>query len=233
VLELSDVTAHYGGVQALHGVSLEVRRGETVALVGANGAGKTTLLHCISGVHPLSGGALRFDGDDLRGVPPHRRVARGVVQVPEGRQVFAPMSVEDNLLLGAFLRTRSAAEATLAQVFALFPVLAERRRSLAGALSGGQQQMLAIGRALMAQPRLLLFDEPSMGLAPVIAGEIYTAIAALRRGGTTMLIVEQNAIAAIAVADRGVVLETGRVVHDGPAASLRHDDRLRRAYLGA
>jgi branched-chain amino acid transport system ATP-binding protein len=233
VLELRDIAAHYGRVQALHGVSLRIAQGETVALVGANGAGKTTLLHVISGVHAASAGTIRYEGRDIGRSPSHRRVALGIVQVPEGRQVFAPMTVEDNLRLGAFLRPSAEADATLARVFALFPALRERRRSPAGTLSGGQQQMLAIGRALMGRPRLLLFDEPSMGLAPVIAAEIYAAIAELKRGGTTMLIVEQNALTAIAVADRALVMETGRIVHDGAAAALRYDDRLRRAYLGA
>ena len=232
MLELRNLTSHYGRVQALHGANLALARGETLALVGANGAGKTTLLRTISGVQRASGGAVLFDGIDITAMPPHRRVRLGIAQVPEGRQVFTPLSVEDNLRIGAFVHAHAAAESSLERVFAMFPVLRERRESPAGALSGGQQQMLAIGRALMSLPRLLLLDEPSMGLAPVIAAEIFAAIHELKRAGTTMLLVEQNAHAALNVADRGCVMETGRIVHDGPAETLRYDDDLRRAYLG-
>jgi branched-chain amino acid transport system ATP-binding protein len=206
---------------------------ETVALVGANGAGKTTLLNAISGLQRASAGAVVFDGEDITAMPAHRRVRLGIAQVPEGRQVFTTLSVEDNLRLGAYTGARAATARGLERSYAMFPVLAERRSSPAGTLSGGQQQMLAIGRALMAEPRLLLLDEPSMGLAPVVAAEIFTAIAALKRAGTTMLLVEQNAHAALDVADRGCVLETGRIVHDGPANALRYKDELRRAYLAA
>ncbi|HEY7610447.1 MAG TPA: ABC transporter ATP-binding protein [Alphaproteobacteria bacterium] len=233
MLEIRALTSHYGRVQALHGVSLAVKPRETVALVGANGAGKTTLLNAISGLQRASGGAVLFDGEDITAMPAHRRVRRGIAQVPEGRQVFTTLSVEDNLRLGAYTASHAATARGLERGYAMFPVLAERRSSPAGTLSGGQQQMLAIGRALMAEPRLLLLDEPSMGLAPVVAAEIFAAIAALKRAGTTMLLVEQNAHAALDVADRGCVLETGRIVHDGPANALRYKDELRRAYLAA
>jgi len=233
VLEIRALASHYGRVQALHGVSLSIQARETVALVGANGAGKTTLLNTISGVHRASAGAVFFDGADITFMPAHRRVRLGIAQVPEGRQVFTVLSVEDNLRLGAYVSSHAVAARGIERVFAMFPVLKERRDSPAGTLSGGQQQMLAIGRALMAAPRLLLLDEPSMGLAPVVAAEIFAAIAALKRSGTTMLVVEQNAHAALAVADRGCVLETGRIVHDGPANALRYKDELRRAYLAA
>jgi len=233
VLEIRALASHYGRVQALHGVSLSIQARETVALVGANGAGKTTLLNTISGVHRASAGAVFFEGADITFMPAHRRVRLGIAQVPEGRQVFTVLSVEDNLRLGAYVSSHAVAARGIERVFAMFPVLKERRDSPAGTLSGGQQQMLAIGRALMAAPRLLLLDEPSMGLAPVVAAEIFAAIAALKRSGTTMLVVEQNAHAALAVADRGCVLETGRIVHDGPANALRYKDELRRAYLAA
>ena len=233
MLEIRGLTSHYGRVQALHGVGLALQARETVALVGANGAGKTTLINAISGTHRASGGAVIFRGEDITAIPAHRRVRLGIAQVPEGRQVFTVLSVEDNLRLGAYTLSRAAAARGFERVYAMFPVLRERRDAPAGTLSGGQQQMLAIGRALMAEPRLLLLDEPSMGLAPVIAAEIFAAIAALRREGTTILLVEQNAHAALAVADRGCVMETGRIVHDGPANALQYKDELRRAYLAA
>jgi branched-chain amino acid transport system ATP-binding protein len=233
VLEIRALDCHYGRVQALRGASLAVRARETVALVGANGAGKTTLLGAISGLRRASAGAILFDGVDITAMPAHRRVRLGIAQVPEGRQVFTSLAVGDNLRLGAYTCSRAAATRAIERIHAMFPVLAERRDSLAGTLSGGQQQMLAIGRALMSEPRLLLLDEPSMGLAPVVAAEIFAAIAALRRAGTTMLLVEQNAQAALGVADRGCVLETGRIVHEGPAGALRYNDELRRAYLAA
>jgi branched-chain amino acid transport system ATP-binding protein len=231
VLEIRALTTHYGHVQALHGVSLAMRPSETVALVGANGAGKTTLLNTISGTQRASEGAILFEDADITAMPAHCRVRLGISQVPEGRQVFTTLSVVDNLKLGAYVASRTAAARELERIFAMFPVLAERRETPAGTLSGGQQQMLAIGRALMSGPRLLLLDEPSMGLAPVVASEIFAAIADLKRSGTTILLVEQNAHLALAVADRGCVLETGRIVHDGPANALRHKEELRRAYL--
>ncbi len=203
-----------------------------MALVGANGAGKTTLLRVLSGVQPASAGSVRFDGRDITQAPPHARVGLGIVQVPEGRQVFAPLSIEDNLRLGAYRRERAEAEALLAEVYRRFPVLAERRGQPAGHLSGGQQQMLAIGRALMARPRCLLLDEPSMGLAPLIVEEIFTTIRRLKETGTTVLLVEQNAYGALAIADRGYVMETGTLVLADTGAALLANERVKTAYLG-
>jgi branched-chain amino acid transport system ATP-binding protein len=212
-------------------VDLEVRAGELVALVGANGAGKTTLLRALSGVQESSGSIL-FENTDISATPPERRVALGIVQVPEGRQVFGPLAVEDNLRLGAWRRGRKNAKRTLERVYAMFPLLAERRAQAAGTLSGGQQQMLAIGRALMAEPRLLLLDEPSMGLAPKLVAAIFACIRRLRAADTALLLVEQNARAALAIADRGYVLETGRIVLAGTGAGLLADPAVRSAYLG-
>ncbi len=230
MLEVDRLDSCYGRIPALAGVTLRVGAGELVALVGANGAGKTTLLRAISGVQPVTGGTISFDGHDLSRLHARRRVQLGIVQVPEGRQVFAPMTVEDNLRLGAFAR---GARDGLARIFSLFPGLADKRRELAGNLSGGQQQMLAIGRALMANPLLLLLDEPSMGLAPRLVTEIFARIAALKTLGTTILLVDQNARAALGIAERGYVMETGRVVLSGSAEQLLHDPQVQRAYLGA
>jgi len=232
VLALEDVRSAYGRIEVLHGVSLEVRNGELVTLVGANGAGKTTLLKAISGVQPISGGRMRFAGEPLERVRAHARVALGIAQVPEGRQLFTPLSVEDNLLLGAWARRSAAPDAQLARVYALFPMLAELRRLAAGSLSGGQQQMLAVGRALMAKPRLLLLDEPSMGLAPIVVDQILGILAQLKEEGMTVLLVEQNARAALSIADRGYVIETGRVTASGSAGALLADNRVRTAFLG-
>ena len=232
MLALEDVRSAYGRIEVLHGVSLEVRSGELVTLVGANGAGKTTLLKAISGVQPISGGRMRFAGEPLERVRAHARVALGIAQVPEGRQLFTPLSVEDNLLLGAWARRSAAPDAQLARVYALFPMLAELRRLAAGSLSGGQQQMLAVGRALMAKPRLLLLDEPSMGLAPIVVDQILEILAQLKEEGMTVLLVEQNARAALSIADRGYVIETGRVTASGSAGALLADNRVRTAFLG-
>ena len=229
MLDVVRLDSRYGRIPALAGVDLRVAAGELVALVGANGAGKTTLLRTISGVQPMSGGAIRFDGQDLARLSARRRVQAGIVQVPEGRQVFGPLSVEDNLLLGAFAR---GSRDGLEHVMAMFPALELKRHEPAGTLSGGQQQMLAIGRALMAQPRLLLLDEPSMGLAPRLVAEIFAQIADLKAQGMTILLVDQNARAALAIADRGYVMETGRVVLSGPAADLLRDPQVQQAYLG-
>ncbi len=229
MLEVKALGSRYGRIPALQGIDLQVGAGEFVALVGANGAGKTTLLRTISGVQPLSGGSLHFDGADIGRESARQRVRRGIIQVPEGRQVFAPMSVEDNLLLGAFARGSSA---QIERVWAMFPVLRDKRAQPAGMLSGGQQQMLAIGRALMAEPRLLLLDEPSMGLAPRLVAEIYGHVAALKGQGTTVLLVDQNARAALSIADRGYVMETGRIVLHGAAADLLRDPQVQQAYLG-
>jgi branched-chain amino acid transport system ATP-binding protein len=229
MLEVRALGSRYGRIPALADVALDVRAGELVAIVGANGAGKTTLLRTLSGVQPMSGGTLRFEGADIGRETPRQRVQRGIVQVPEGRQVFGALSVEDNLLLGAFARGTAA---TVDTVWALFPVLRDKRDEAAGNLSGGQQQMLAIGRALMADPRLLLLDEPSMGLAPRLVAEIFNHIKALKGRGTTILLVDQNARAALAVADRGYVMETGRIVAEGRAADLLRDPQVQHAYLG-
>ena len=233
LLEVAGLSSDYGPVHAIHQADLRVHTGELAAIVGGNGAGKTTLLHTLSGLHPSSGGRIRFAGLDITRWPTHRIVAAGICQVPEGRQVFAPLSVEDNLRLGAYrIRDHGWVQRELEHVYTLFPILAERRRQLAGTLSGGQQQMLAIGRALLGRPRLLLLDEPSMGLAPLLVEEIFRVIVELNSQGVTILLVEQNARAALAIANRGYILETGRIVKTAPAAELLADDAVRRAYLG-
>jgi len=232
MLEIRALESHYGRIAALKGIDLKVAEGELVALVGANGAGKTTLLRALSGVQRVSAGQVLFRGEDITRATSDARVRLGIVQVPEGRLVFAPLSVEDNLRLGGYTRTRSESTAALEQVFALFPALRERRRQPAGTLSGGQQQMLAMGRAMMAKPRLLLLDEPSMGLAPRLVEEIFVYIRALKVTGTTIFLVDQNARAALSAADRGYVLETGRIVHSGAGAQLLEDGRVQQAYLG-
>ena len=233
LLEVAGLSSDYGPVHAIHQADLQVHTGELAAIVGGNGAGKTTLLHTLSGLHPSSGGRIRFAGLDITRWPTHRIVAAGICQVPEGRQVFAPLSVEDNLRLGAYrIRDHGWVQRELEHVYTLFPILAERRRQLAGTLSGGQQQMLAIGRALLGRPRLLLLDEPSMGLAPLLVEEIFRVIVELNSQGVTILLVEQNARAALAIANRGYILETGRIVKTAPAAELLADDAVRRAYLG-
>jgi branched-chain amino acid transport system ATP-binding protein len=229
LLEVRALSSHYGRIQALHGVDLVIRESERVALVGANGAGKTTLLGTISGVQAATGGSVRFAGRDITRVPPDRRVRLGISQIPEGRQMFGPMAVEDNLLLGGYTRSRSERAQDLAQMYERFPVLEERRRQPADTLSGGEQQMLAIGRALMAQPRLLLLDEPSMGLAPRIVEQIFAVIRELRG---TILLVEQNAHAALGVADRGYIVESGRIVLEGSSRALLDDEQVKAAYLG-
>ncbi|EHJ48925.1 Fe(3+)-transporting ATPase [Solidesulfovibrio carbinoliphilus subsp. oakridgensis] len=234
MLTLRNVDIHYGRVHAVRRVSLHVAPGEIVALIGANGAGKTTLLSAISGVQRVSGGEVVFDGRAIAGEKPEKIVRLGLSQVPERRLVFGPLSVEDNLLLGAYTRfRRRQVAADMEEVYAMFPVLFDRRQQQAAALSGGEQQMLAIGRALMARPRCLLLDEPGMGLAPQVCKEIFRHVVALRREkGLTVLLVEQNAKSALAVADRGYVLETGRVLLSGTAEELLANRDVRRAYLG-
>lgn len=232
MLWVDNLASAYGRIEALHGVSIEVPEGEIVSLVGANGAGKTTLLRAISGVQPVTAGSIRFAGTPIESLPSHVRVALGIVQVPEGRQLFAPLSIEDNLRLGAWSRRSADATPDLEQVYSLFPMLASRRKEAAGALSGGQQQMLAVGRALMARPRLLLLDEPSMGLAPQLVDQIFQIIRRLKCDGLTILLVEQNARAALAIADHAYVLETGRVTVHGTATEVQVDRRVREAYLG-
>ena len=229
LLEVLGLSSHYGRIQALRGVDLQVHESERVALVGANGAGKTTLLRTISGVQPASGGSVRYAGEDITFASPAARVRRGLGQVPEGRQVFGPLSVEDNLRLGGYTRSAEERAADLEEVYRRFPVLEERRRQSAGTLSGGEQQMLAIGRALMARPRLLLLDEPSMGLAPRMVEQIFAILKDLRG---TILLVEQNAHAALAIADRGYVIESGRIVLEGASQALLADARVKAAYLG-
>ncbi|MFL5056811.1 MAG: ABC transporter ATP-binding protein [Microvirga sp.] len=232
MLEVEELRSAYGRIEAVKGVSLSVRAGEIVALVGSNGAGKTTLLRAISGVQPVAAGRIALAGARIETAPPHRRVALGMAHVPEGRQVFAPLTVADNLRLGAFLRRDRDIARDVERIYAMFPALADKRRDAAGGLSGGQQQMLAIGRALMARPKLLLLDEPSMGLAPLLVRQILDAVVALKQEGVTILLVEQNAAAALAIADRGYVIETGRIAHAGTGAALAEDRRVREAYLG-
>jgi branched-chain amino acid transport system ATP-binding protein len=232
MLRVDRLNSGYGRITVLRDVSLEVAAGEMVALVGSNGAGKTTLLRAISGVQPVATGSVTFDGRPIHTLSPHARVRAGIVQVPEGRQVFAPLAVADNLRLGAWTRRDAEIDRDLDGVYATFPALAEKRNIAAGALSGGQQQMLAIGRALMARPKLLLLDEPSMGLAPMLAEQILANVAALKARGLTVLLVEQRANAALAIADRAYVLETGRITLSGDCAALRNDPRVQEAYLG-
>ena len=233
MLSVENLVSRYGRIEVLHGVSLAVAEGEIVTLVGSNGAGKTTLLRAISGVQPSVSGTIRFAGERIDAMEPHRRVAKGIAQVPEGRQVFAPLSVEDNLRLGAVTRRDADIDADLADVYVMFPALAEKRHVAAGALSGGQQQMLAIGRALMARPRLILLDEPSMGLAPQVVEEIFTIVRFLNaREGVSFLLAEQNVNIALQVARFGYILETGRVVLDGAAEALRSNEDVREFYLG-
>jgi branched-chain amino acid transport system ATP-binding protein len=232
LLEIENLTSGYGRVEALHGVSMRIHSGEIVSLVGANGAGKTTLLRAISGVQPITAGTIRFEDKPIDNLPAHVRVTLGIAQAPEGRQLFAPLSVHDNLMLGAWRRRSDDTSSELARVHDLFPMLRPLSRSTAGMLSGGQQQMLAIGRALMAKPRLLLLDEPSLGLAPILVNQILEAIARLKREGVTILLIEQNARAALAIADRAYVLENGRVTACGTAAQIEADEHVQRAYLG-
>ncbi len=232
MLEVAALSSRYGRIPALADVDLHVGQGELVALVGANGAGKTTLLRVLSGVQPAAGGSVRFEGSDVTRASPRNRVKMGIVQVPEGRQVFGPLSVEDNLRLGAFVRPAVEIAGALERVFALFPILAAKRRETAGTLSGGQQQMLAIGRALMTRPKLLLLDEPSMGLAPRIVAEIFAIIRSLKDAATTILLVDQNARAALAIADRAYVLEVGHITLSGSGGELLGNPRVQQAYLG-
>ena len=232
LLEISGLTCRYGRIEALHGVSLEVGTGELVALVGANGAGKTTLMRTVSGVQPAAGGTIRYAGQDITRMRADARVRAGIAQVPEGRQVFGPMSIEDNLVMGAYTRPAAEIRSGLDEVYDLFPILRERRKLPAGTLSGGQQQMLAVGRAMMSKPKLLLLDEPSMGLAPLIVEEIFRIVKMLKQAGITILLVEQNARAALAIADHAYVLETGSVTLAGPGPELLKNDDVRRAYLG-
>jgi ABC-type branched-chain amino acid transport systems, ATPase component len=233
MLKVEKINISYGAIHAIHDLSLEVNNGEIVTLIGANGAGKTSTLRAISGLNPIKFGEITYDGKVISNIGAHKIVSYGLSQVPEGRRVFGDQTIEENLLLGAYLRkSKSEIKESMEEVFTLFPRVKERRKQLAGTMSGGEQQMLAIGRALMAKPKLLLLDEPSMGLAPIVVEEIFEIIKNIRKAGTTILLVEQNANAALQIADRGYVLETGSVVLEGLAQDLLHDDSVRKAYLG-
>jgi branched-chain amino acid transport system ATP-binding protein len=231
LLEVADIHAHYGSIEALKGVSLEVGEGEVVTLIGSNGAGKSTTLRSISGLTPASSGTVTFEGEEITRVPAHDVVGRGIALSPEGRHVFPRMTVRENLDLGAYLRGRELQE-DFDRVFDLFPRLKEREKQKAGTMSGGEQQMLAMGRALMAQPKLLMLDEPSMGIAPILVQRIYETITEINKSGVAILLVEQNANYALDISKRGYVLETGRVVLKGDSAELRGDPEVQKAYLG-
>jgi branched-chain amino acid transport system ATP-binding protein len=232
VLEIRGLTSHYGRIQALHGIDLQVGPGQLVAVVGANGAGKTTLMRTISGVQPASAGSVRYLGEDLGRASPDKRVRAGICQVPEGRQVFGPMTVEDNLRMGGYTRSGDGMDKDIERMYGLFPILKEKRCLPAGTLSGGQQQMLAMARALMGRPKLLLLDEPSMGLAPLLIAEVFRNVAELRERGITILLVEQNAHAALSIADIAYVMETGSISMSGPGPELLENEEVKAAYLG-
>jgi branched-chain amino acid transport system ATP-binding protein len=233
MLEIKDLEVYYGMIQAIKGISFEVNEGEVIALIGANGAGKTTTLHTVSGLLKPKKGRIFFEGKDITKVPAHKVVELGMAHVPEGRRVFAQLSVYQNLKLGAYTRAdKSEIEASLETVYKRFPRLQERKNQLAGTLSGGEQQMLAMGRALMSHPKIILMDEPSMGLSPILVNEIFDIIRSVNEAGTTVLLVEQNAKKALTIANRAYVLETGRIVMSGDAKELMNDDSIRKAYLG-
>ncbi len=233
MLEVKDLEVYYGVIRAIKGVSFEVNQGEVIALIGANGAGKTTILHTITGLLASKGGTITFEGQDITRTPGYKIVSMGMAHVPEGRRVFAQLSVYDNLLMGAYTRKdKNEVQQTLKKVYERFPRLEERRNQLAGTLSGGEQQMLAMGRALMSHPKLILMDEPSMGLSPIYVNEIFDIIQEISNGGTTVLLVEQNAKKALAIADRAYVLETGNIVLEGKASDLMNNDSVKKAYLG-
>ncbi len=232
MLTVENLQTHYGGIQALRGITFDVRQGQVVALIGANGVGKSTTLNTISGLLKPAGGRVEFDGRDITGWPPHQITAAGLVQVPEGRAMLAPLTVQENLELGAYTRRDGDVGRDLQAVFERFPRLAERRAQSAGSLSGGEQQMLAIGRALMARPKLLMLDEPSMGLAPLLVRDVFRIIAEISAQGVTVLLVEQNAKKALELADYAYVLDNGRIVHEGNASDLHQDPRIVEAYLG-
>ncbi len=232
MLKVDNLNVYYGNIHAIKDVSFQVEDGEIVTLIGANGAGKSTILKTISGLLHSKTGDILFDGHSIKAVPPHKIVAQGVAQVPEGRRVFARMSVEENLEMGAFTQPIANVADALANVYERFPRLKERRRQVAGTLSGGEQQMLAMGRALMSHPKLMMLDEPSMGLAPILVEQIFDIIKELNNTGTTILLVEQNALMALSIAHRGYVLETGKIVLTAPAKELMSNDSVKRAYLG-
>lgn len=232
MLSVSQLRSSYGRIEVLHGVSLEISAGEIVVVIGANGAGKTTLLHCLSGIQPIQDGNIVFRGESFNTVPAYRRVKHGLAQVPEGRQIFTSLSVEENLRLGAYLYTDDKVDRDMEDAFNMFPILREKRNLPAGGLSGGQQQMLAIARALLSRPSCLLLDEPSMGLAPILVAQIFDVVKNLKSLDVTVLLVEQNAFGALSIADRGYVMETGHITLSGEAQALIIDPRIRSAYLG-
>ena len=232
ILKVDDINVYYGSIHAIKGVSFEVSEGEIVTLIGANGAGKSTTLQTVSGLLRSKTGSVTFMDQDISHVPANKIVSRGLAQVPEGRRVFLQMTVEENLEMGAYTQPNSTIEGSLEVVYERFPRLKERRRQVAGTLSGGEQQMLAMGRALMSKPKLLMLDEPSMGLAPILVEEIFDIIKTLNKAGTTILLVEQNAQMALSIADRGYVLETGKIVSAASAKDLLNDDSVKKAYLG-
>ena len=233
MLKVTDLQVYYGVIQALKGISFEVNEGEVIALIGANGAGKTTILHTVTGLINQKAGKIEFESKDISHTPAYKIVAEGMAHVPEGRRVFAELSVYDNLMMGAYTRKdkKEIAE-TLAMVYKRFPRLEERKKQMAGTLSGGEQQMLAMGRALMSKPKIILMDEPSMGLSPIFVNEIFDIIKAVSASGTTVLLVEQNAKKALSIADRAYVLETGKIILEGDAKVLMNDERVKKAYLG-
>ena len=233
MLEIKDLCVNYGMIAALKGISFEVNEGEVIALIGANGAGKTTTLHTITGLLPVKSGSIMFKGKDLTKTPPHKIVSMGMAHVPEGRRIFQNLTVLDNLKLGAFTRKdKDGIDEDLKKVYDRFPRLAERKNQIAGTLSGGEQQMLAMGRALMSKPSIIVMDEPSMGLSPILVSEIFDIICSIRQSGTTVLLVEQNAKKALSIADRAYVLETGKIVLSGKASDLINDESIKKAYLG-
>ncbi|MBR5583033.1 MAG: ABC transporter ATP-binding protein [Lachnospiraceae bacterium] len=233
MLEVKDLQVSYGMIQAIKGISFEVNQGEVIALIGANGAGKTTILHTVTGLLAPKAGSIMFEGQDITKVPAHKIVSMGMAHVPEGRRVFAQLSVYDNLKMGAYTRTdKNEIEESLEMVYKRFPRLEERKNQMAGTLSGGEQQMLAMGRALMSKPKIILMDEPSMGLSPIFVNEIFNIIQDVSASGTTVLLVEQNAKKALSIADRAYVLETGNIALEGDAKVLMNDDSIKKAYLG-
>ena len=233
MLKVTDLTVHYGAIQALRGISFDVNQGEIITLIGSNGAGKTTTLHSVSNIIKKTSGKVEFENQDITNVSPDAIVKTGLIQVPEGRRVFANMSVKENLEMGAYTRKDKAGiKADMEMVYGLFPRLKERIKQLSGTLSGGEQQMLAMGRALMSKPKLLLLDEPSMGLAPILVDEIFSIIQEINKTGTTILLVEQNAFKALSIADRAYILETGTVIKSGKASDLISDEAVKSAYLG-
>ena len=232
MLEVNDLHVYYGSIHAVKGVSFTVDKGEIVTLIGANGAGKSTTLNTVAGILPARSGSVEFQGEGILGVPAHKMVRKGIALCPEGRRVFTQMTVEENLQMGGYTRTDAENADTMEDVYGHFPRLRERAYQVAGTLSGGEQQMLAMGRALMGRPDLIMLDEPSMGLAPILVDEIFSIIKSLNDNGTTVLLVEQNASMALSIADRAYVLETGRIVKEGSGSDLLRDDDVRRAYLG-